>query len=186
MMSMNIEYVGKHFELDDQIKTFTEDKLHKVTKFVEEPVEVRVTLETEKHRHIADIHIAHRFGVLQATEATDNMRDAVNLAVDKVEKQARRSRKKYMDKRRRADRSIQGEHGWGVAVLESSSVGSGQEPKVIESGNMPVKPMTIDEAALALESSGHEFVVFRDAGSDRVNVLYRRRDNNYGLIAPEH
>ena len=65
---MNIDYVARNFELEDRIRDFTEDKMRKVTKFLEEPVEIRVTLEQEKHRNIADLHIAHRFGLIQAIE----------------------------------------------------------------------------------------------------------------------
>jgi len=71
-----------------------------------------------------------------------------------------------------------------VEVLESNSVRGGA-PRIIESTHMSIKPMTIEEAALRLEDSELAFVVFRDSTSDRVNVLYRRKDQNYGLIAPE-
>lgn len=68
-------------------------------------------------------------------------------------------------------------------VLEASSIVSGQAPRVIKSSALSIKPMSLDEAALQLESSKNDFVVFRDSGSDEVNVLYKRRDKNYGLIS---
>lgn len=179
---MNIEFVARNYRLDDRIRTFTSDKLHKVIKFLEEPVEVRVTLEQEKHRHIADLHLAHRFGVIQANEAMDNMFDAVNLAVDKAEKQARRTKAKFRDKRRKADR-VNGQQ-WPVEVLDRASIGGGSGPQIIKSSVLSIKPMSIEEAALQLEGSKNDFVVFRDAGSDQVSVLYKRKDNNYGLISP--
>jgi putative sigma-54 modulation protein len=181
---MNIEFVARNFTLHDDVRQFTADKLRKATKFLEEPLEVRVTLEVEKHRHMADLHIAHRYGVVQANEETPEMKDAINLAVDKVEKQARRSRKRHVDSRRRADRARQADEHWPIAVVASDSLRGGS-PRVIESIRIDIKPMTIEEAALELEDSQHGFVVFRDAGNDRVSVLYRRRDSNYGLIAPE-
>jgi putative sigma-54 modulation protein len=182
---MNIEYVGRNYELDDRVRRYAESKLAKLEKFLQEPVEVRVTLEVEKHRQIAEVHVAHRHGVLQATEETADMLDAVNLAVDKVEKQARRSRKKHVGKRRRTDRA--NGQVWPLAVLERESVGgaAGGPPRIIKSTRLQIKPMTIDEAALQLETSKNDFVVFWDSTSDRVSVLYKRRDSNYGLIAPE-
>jgi putative sigma-54 modulation protein len=179
---MNIEYVARNYPLDEHIRTFTEDKLEKLVKFLEEPVEIRVTLEQEKHRHIAELHVAHRRGVLQATEENDDMYDAVNLVVDKAEKQARRSRKKSKDKRRRANRE---EPGWPLEVVERESVKKGSRPRVIETSVLAIKPMNIEEAALQLEDSNNGFVVFRDATSDRISVLYKRKDDNYGLISPE-
>lgn len=180
---MNIEYTGRNYQIDDRLRVYTEDKLGKLDKFLQEPVEIRVTLETEKRRQIAEIHVHHRLGVLQATEETEDMYDAINLAVDKVEKQARRSTRKMIDKRRRADR-INGQD-WPLEVVEAASVGSGGAPRIIESTRVQIKPMSIEEAALQLDNANHEFIVFRDATSERVSVLYKRKDNNYGLISPE-
>lgn len=181
---MQIDYTCRNVHLDERLRRFIEQKLGKVAKFVEEPVEVKVILEIEKHRHIAELHIAHRLGVAQAAEEHDgSLLDAINLAVDKAEKQVRRSRKKLADKRRRADRT--NGHRWPMAVLERASVGAGTTPRIIESTHVEIKPMTIEEAAIELETAEHGFVVFRDAQSDRLNVLFKRRDHNYGLIAPE-
>ncbi len=181
---MNVEYVARNFEQNDAIRAYTEKKLAKILKFVEEPVEVRVTMEQEKHRHIAEVALAHRHGHIQATEETDDMVDAINLAVEKVEKQARRSRKKFMDQRRKRDRQVEEPH-WPVEVLEADALTSGQGPQVIQRNVLPIKPMSVEEAALQLEGSSNDFVVFKDAASDQVSVLYKRRDANYGLISPE-
>lgn len=179
---MNIEFVGRGYRLDDGVRQFAQEKLDKVSKFLEEPVEVRITLEVEKHRQIADVHIAHRLGIVQAKEEAGDMYDALNTAVDKAEKQARRSRKKLTGRKRRND-SIH--HQWPLEVVERSSLGGGGEKKIVRSTQLQIKPMSIDEAALHLESSKNDFVVFRDATTDKVHVLYKRKDDHYGLIAPE-
>jgi putative sigma-54 modulation protein len=180
---MKIDYTGRNVHIDDGLREFVERKLAKVTKFVDEPVEVRLILEVEKRRHIAELHITHRHGVVQAKEETDSsLKDAVNLAVDKAEKQARRSSKKRVDQRRRGDRNGQ---RWPLEVLERQSVVAGATPVIMESTHLAIKPMTIEEAALELETSNHGFVVFRDAANDRLRVLYKRKDDNYGLIAPD-
>lgn len=180
---MNIEYVGRHFHLDDQTKAYAADKITKLGPFVEEPVEIRVLLETEKNRQKAEVHVSHRFGTFQAADEAENMLDSINHAVDKIVKQARRSRKKFIDKRRREGRHISHEESrWPIDVIERESVKQEGGPKVIRSGHIPIKPMTIDEAALSLESSRNDFFVFRDAGSGEVSVLYKRKDDNYGLV----
>ena len=181
---MNIEYFGRNVQIDDRLRAYAADKLDKLVKFLQEPVEIRVTLETEKHRQIAEVHVHHRLGVLQATEETGDLYDAVNLAVDKVEKQARRSTRKRIDKRRRADR-VNGRDTWPLAVVERASVGAGGPPRVIRNTRLQIKPMSIEEAALQLDGGKDAFVVFRDAAGDRISVLYKRKDNNYGLIAPD-
>ena len=180
---MNIDFVAHSVQLDDRISEYAAGKLGKLTKFLDEPIDVRVSLAQERHRCMAELHIAHRFGLIQATEETDDVLDAINMAVDKAGKQARRSRKKFMDKRRKADRNNGNQ--WPVDVLERGSVGGGAKPRIIKSSYLSIKPMSLDEAALHLEKSSNDFVVFRDAQLDQVSVLYKRKDNNYGLISPE-
>lgn len=179
---MNIDYVARHSRLDDETREHAERKLTKALRFLEEPIEIRVILDESKHRKQADIHASHRFGTLQATEETDSYVEAINLAVAKIEKQARRSRDKAKGRKRRAHT---GPNKWPMAVLAPESVGTGDSPRIVESFQLAIKPMNLDEAALELKNSENQFVVFRDADSDRVSVLYRRRDDNYGLITPE-
>ncbi len=181
---MKIEFTGRHFHVGDRAKKFTESKLAKLKKFLDEPVEVHVILEIEKRRQIAEFHVSHRHGVLQATEESEHMREAIHAGVEKIEKQARRSRKKFMDQRRRAQRQDDNHH-WPLEVLDADSISGGELPRIIKTGRLPIRPMTIDEAALELDQSKNEFFVFRDSGTDRVSVIYRRKDANLGLIAPE-
>lgn len=179
---MKVDFTGRHFPLDDEIREFTLKKLAKLEPFVEDPADAHVVLEVEKNRQIAEILVSHRHGSVQATESADTMMDAVNVVVDKIEKQARRARKKFMDKRRRAQR---GEHHWPMDVIEAPSLQGGEAPRVVKTSRLPIKPMTIDEAALELERSKNEFFVFLDSTNDKVSVLYRRKDEHFGLIAPE-
>lgn len=183
---MKTEIIGRNTPIDDRLRGLVEKKLAKLERFLDEPIEARVTLTTEKHSHLAELHVTHRGGVLQGTEHTDgSFQEAVQRAVEKVEEAARRTHQKTVDNRRRAaGRSDRGQR-WPVEVLEQDSVGEGRAPRVIETGQIAIKPMTLDEAALALDASEHGVVVFRDSTSDRLSVLYKRKDRNYGLIAPE-
>lgn len=177
---MKTEIIGRNVNVDDRLRAFAEQKLQKLEKFIEEPAESRLTLTSERHRHVAELHVTHRQGDFKATEETDgNFRDAVHRVVDRVEEQARRAHQKTVDKRRRGSN-----HRWPVEVLEQGSLAGGA-PRVIETGQLHIKPMTIEEAALELDGSEDGFVVFRDSTSDRLSVLYKRKDQNYGLIAPE-
>lgn len=179
---MNIEYVGRNYSVDDQIREYAEDLLPKITKFLDEPVDVRVTLEVEKRRHVVDVHVAHKLGVLQSREESGDMYDALHAAMEKAEKQARRARKKLTDRKRKGSNNVP---DWPVDVVDRASLGGGDTPRIIRSSRLHIKPMSIEEAALQLDGSKNEFIVFRDAASNKVNVLYKRKDDNYGLIAPE-
>ncbi len=180
---MKIEFTGRHYHVGERAKQFIEKKMMKLAKFIDEPVEVHAILEIEKRRKIAEFHVSHRHGVLQATEEAEQMRDAIHAGIEKIGKQARRSRKKFMDQRRRAQRQDDGHH-WPLEVIDAASA-SGGIRRVVKTGRLQIKPMTIDEAALELDQSKNEFFVFRDSGTDRVSVIYRRKDANFGLIAPE-
>ena len=182
---MNIEFQSRHYELDDEIREYANRKLEKVTRFLEEPIEIRVTLQGTKHGRVADLHVSHRHDVLQVAEETDEMRDAINLAVDKLQRLAKRSRKKFQGRRRRADRKTNGANAWPLEVVERHSVSDQEGPRIIESTELTIKPMSLEEAALGLDASEHQFVVFRNAANDRVSVLYKRSDSHYGLISPE-
>jgi len=183
---MKIETIGRNVPVDDRLRATVEKKLQKLIKLVDEPIEARVTLSLEKHLHVAEFHVTHRLGILQATEESDvNLLDAINLGVDKTVGQARKAHQKLVGKRRGDKRGETDGSRWPIDVLDQGSVRGGGAPRIIESTHMPIKPMTIEEAALRLEDAEDGFVVFRDAASSRVNVLYRRKDQNYGLIVPE-
>jgi putative sigma-54 modulation protein len=183
---MKTEIVGRNTAIDDRLRQLVEQKLRKLEKFLDEPVEARVTLITEKHSHVVELHVAHRDGVLQGTETTEgSFQEAVQRAVAKVEEAARRTHQKLVDKRRRSVDRTDPSHRWPVEILDQESVGDGRAPRVIETSHLAIKPMTLDEAALELDGSEHGFVVFRDSTSDRLSVLYKRKDQHYGLIAPE-
>ncbi|MCG8458213.1 MAG: ribosome-associated translation inhibitor RaiA [Holophagales bacterium] len=180
---MKVELTGRHIQLHEDIKSYSEKKLAKLEKLLEEPIDVHLILEVEKLRSIAEIHATHRLGVIQAKQEASDLETAVHDVIDTAIKQARRGRKKLLDKRRRSA-PPKTEH-WPVDVLERTSLKGEEGPRVIKRNTLPIKPMTVDEASLALEDSKNDFYVFLDAGTEKVSVIYRRKDDNYGLIAPE-
>lgn len=99
---MQIDFVGRGMQLSDDIRAYAEAKLSGTVRFLEEPVEIRVVLEENGHRKIAEMHLHHRFGVMQAMEETDDWKMSIHDAAAKIEKQARRARKKFIDKRHRS------------------------------------------------------------------------------------
>ena len=179
---MKIDFTARHCSIDDPLKEYAEKRLVRLERYLDEPLSVQVILEVEKHRQIAELIVHHRQGSLQATEEAEDMREALHRAADKAEKQARRSHKKFIDKRRRMQQKAA---QWPLEVLAAESVSTGERPRVIKSSSLSIKPMTIDEASMQLERSKNDFFVFRDSATDRVSVLYRRRDNHLGLISPE-
>lgn len=181
---MQIEFVARDFRLNQTVRDLTTGKLKKLEKFLHEPIAAHVVLEVKKHRHRAEIQIHHRHGSLQATEETEGMEGSLNLVVDKLEKQARRSSKKFQTTRRRAARRDSNEI-WAHSVVKASRDEEGSPRRIVASNRLQVKPMALDEAVMQLESSGSEFLVFRESEAQAVRVLYKRKDGDYGLIAPQ-
>ena len=112
---MNIDFTGRHVELDDRIRSHAEERLGKVVKHLGEPVEVHVRLENEKFRKIAEIQINHRRGALRSREESTELTEAITLAADHLERQAKRSRGRVIDRRRRAGRQNGGGREWQPA-----------------------------------------------------------------------
>jgi putative sigma-54 modulation protein len=102
---MNIEFVGRHVALDDRIRKQAEEKIGRIAKLLREPVEVHVTLESEKFRQMAEVRVRQRRGELLAREEATDLGEALNLAVDKIDGQARRRRERNANRRRRAARN---------------------------------------------------------------------------------
>jgi putative sigma-54 modulation protein len=167
------------------VRQLTEKKLAKITKYFNDILDVRVELEQERHLYVADLFVKGKDFDIHSSSQHKEMTAAIQDAVDKLEMQARRAKtrlKKHKGRSSAAESAA--ESAWSVDVLESESLGRG-EPRIVERSSIPIKPMTVEEAAMQLEDGTLDFLVFRNASTDRVNVLYRRPDNNLGLITPE-
>jgi putative sigma-54 modulation protein len=178
---MNLQVTGRNVEVSDQILKYAEDTLAKLDRLVKDPTRVELELAVEKNPSIADNHVAEatvwtKGPVLRAREASGDMKASIDQLVDKLERQVKRYRTKRRPRKHdRPDGAIS-----EPAPLELSD----EETSIVKTKQFAVKPMAPDEAVLQLELVGHDFFVFRNAESDEVNVVYRRRDGDYGLIEP--
>jgi putative sigma-54 modulation protein len=178
---MRLQVKGRNVEVSEQIRTYAQEKLRKLDRLVADPTRVELELALEKNPKIAANHIAEatvwtKGPVLRARESSADMKASIDQLVDKLERQVKRYREKRRPRRHtRAD---------GAAELPPLT-GSEGEPTIVKTKQFTVKPMSPEEAVLQLELVGHEFFVFRNGDSGEVNVLYRRRDGDFGLIEPE-
>jgi putative sigma-54 modulation protein len=178
---MRIDYVARKVVLTDTVRDLAEKKLAKIKKYFNEIIDIRLEVEQERHLYVADIFVKGKDFDIKSTSQSKELTSAIQEAVDKLEMQARRAKTRLKDKKRRGGEQAK---SWPVDIIEPESVASGS-PRIVESNDLQIKPMTIEEAALQLEESSDDFIVFRNAITDNVNVLYRRADNNLGLIRPE-
>src|SRR6186713_3073893 len=178
---MQLEVKGKNVEVSDSIRSYAESKLRRLERQLSDPTVVELELAVERNPSIADNHVAEatvwtKGPVLRAREASGDMKASIDQLVDKLERQVKR----YRDKRRPRKHDRPDNVMPEPAPLERLEEGAA----IVKTKQFAVKPMAPDEAVLQLELVGHDFFVFRNADSDQVNVVYRRRDGNYGLIEP--
>ena len=181
---MKIDYIARKVELTEASRELAEKKLAKITKYFNDILDARLEVELERHLHVVDLSIKGKDFDVQATAQNKDMMAAIQDAVDKIEIQARRAKARLKDHKKRAGSGAKMDQGWSVDVFERDSVTSG-EPRIVERSSIPIKPMSVEEAVLQLDDSQYDFLVFRNASTDKVNVLYRRDDKNLGLITPE-
>lgn len=181
---MQISVTFRHMEPVEELKQYAYSKITKVKKYFYNPIEANIILSREKHRNIAEVTlVANRF-TLKGQEETADMYSAIDLVMDKIERQA----KKYKDKIRRhkTNHNISPVKIQMEEVLSSEGMDIEDGSHIVETKNFSVKPMSLEEAVLQMDLfKKNEFLVFMNDASGEVNVLYRRKDGNYGLILPE-
>jgi putative sigma-54 modulation protein len=178
-MMMRIKLSLRNIEPSDPLKLYVEDKLARVKKYLEEPIEAHVVLRVEKFRHIAEVSIDASGIRLNGAEETDDMYSSIDLLVDSLEAQAARKGKEKVSRRRSGGGSRE---SVGLHEPAGQTTEDEQEPRVIRAEQVYAKPMHLDEAVMELNLSTGEFMVFTNRSTNRVNVLYRRKDGNLGLI----
>lgn len=186
---MNIEISGRNYEVTERIRELIGTKLEKVLKYFHDIIEIRCVLNVEKHRNICEIMIIAREPDVKTVQESDTMEDAIQKAIEAIKRQAQRNHEKLTDqhKGRRSNGNAPVPTEWEVNVLERAAPGQTDQsaPRIIRTTNIPIRPMSIEQAALMLDDSSNEFIVFQDVDTEKVTVIYKRRDNNFGMIAPE-
>jgi len=177
---MRVDITGRHVQVTPPLRRLIDQALEKLERILNDrAVSATVTLTKEKYRHIAEI-IVHARGdhTLTGVGQGNTWPLALRQAEAKVEIQAKKLKSKWTDGRHRVARAD------GNGRTAPTRPNTSPTPRVIR-GRYPVKPMSIEDAALRLESGAEAFVVFRDAESDSVSILYRRKDGNLALIEPD-
>jgi len=175
---MQTSVTFKNLDSSDHLKSYVADKLDRLDKYLDNPAEANVVLTVEKFRHTAEINVAGDRLSINGKEETNDMYSAIDMVLDKLEKQIKKNKQKIRERRtssKNRNRSMLEEEG---ILLEDDN------ERQIKITNIEYKPMDIDEAVLQMDLIEDTFLVFTNAKSDQINVLYRRRDGHYGLIQP--
>ncbi len=174
---MNINYTARHTSVTPDVKKHCERRLRAIEKLLGYPVEADLILSVEKYRHKAEINVKIKGATLNTVEETHDMFSSMGLAFDNIEKRVKKEQEKLRGRKRRKNREVMSV----PPPLETED----QPVRVIPSRDFSLKPMSVEEALLQLESRKKEIFVFRKFDSEKWAVLYRRKDGNYGLVEPE-
>ncbi len=174
---MNYIISGKNIDVTEGLKTAIYDKLGRLEKFFTDDTDAQVTLSVEKERQKIEVTIPMKGHIIRAEQASDDMYVSIDLVVEVIERQVTRYKKKIVDKEQNAN--------YIKDDFFSDEDTDDEEVKIIRSKRFAVKPMYPEDACVQMELLGHNFYVFRNAETEEVNVVYKRKGNTYGLIEPE-
>jgi len=177
---MKFEYTGRHVEVSPALRRHVEEHFKKLDHiFNDSTLSTHVIIDVEKNRQIGEIIVNWRDHTLTAKDTNADMYMALTRAMAKIEKQAVKLKKKIID-RKKGVRSTASVAPPPDGHIEATP----RPPRIIPARRYAVKPMTAEEASLRLGEEPDQFLVFRDADTQRLGVIYKRKDGNYGLIEP--
>lgn len=171
---MKVQVRGRNMEVTGALKDYVEKRLGKLDKYIDNLGDAQVTLTVEKDSHRIEVTIPINGMILRGEEATADMYASTDMVVEKLEKQIERHKGKLV---KRIGKGLV-ENRVAVVIPEDDG------PRVVRTKRFAIKPMAIDEAVLQMNLLGHSFFVFSNAETDQVNVVYKRKDGNFGLIEP--
>ena len=175
---MHFTIVGKNIEVSSGLRNSVEEKIGKLEKYFAPDTEVHVTLSVEKDRHKIEVTIPVKGNIIRSEQVSNDMYVSIDLVEEIIEKQMKKYKNKIIDR-------SQGGGSFQKSYVEQDYVDD-SEVKIVRSKRFGFKPMYPEDACVQMELLGHSFYVFRNAETDEVNVVYKRRGNTYGLIEPEN
>ncbi len=178
---MKIIFKGKNIEVTEALRNYVEKRLSKIERYLDHILEVIVTLSVEKSRQIVEVTLQTNGALIRAEEETNDMYTSIDKVTDKLVKQIKKYKEKYFQKPYPKVGGVESINE-GVSLEGSEST---LEPKIIRTKKFAIKPMSVEEAAMQMDLLGHSFFVFANDETDKVNVLYKRKDGNFGLIEPD-
>ncbi len=176
---MKLTIIGKNMELTEGIKVAVEEKLSKIGKYFNDDIDVRATVRAKKNRQTIEVTIIPISGnIIRAEDSQDNLYAAIDIVVDKLSKQLRKYKTKLINKHHDSG-SIRFEN------IDSIPMNEENEMKIVRRKKFGFKPMSEEEAILQMELLGHNFFVFTNSETEEMNVIYKRKTGNYGIIEQE-
>ena len=168
---------GKNIDVTEGLRSAVEDKLGKLERYFTPETEVIVTLSVEKERQKIEVTIPVKGNIIRSEQVSNDMYVSIDLVEEVIERQLRKYKNKIVDKKQ--------EGGNFQQAFMDKEYEEDDEVKIIRTKRFGMKPMYPEDACVQMELLGHNFFVFRNAETEEVNVVYKRKGSTYGLIEPE-
>jgi len=175
---MKVSVTFRNMEPSDSLKEYASEKCMRLKKYIHRPTDVNIILAKHKYRNRAEIKMAHAGVVMKGEENTEDMYSSIDLALDKVERQVKRLKGKLQEHRAGSQASELSN------LTQETDVDEEAEDRVreIDSEEFFAKPMSVEEAVMQMDLNTNDFLVFVNSSTNDVNVVYKKRDGNIGLI----
>ena len=174
---MRITITGRNIDITDGLRSAVEDKLSKLEKYFTPDTDVFVTLSVEKERQKIEVTIPVKGNIIRSEQVSNDMYVSIDLVEEVIERQLKKYKNKLVSKQQNAA-------SFRKEFIETE-VSTDDEIQIIRTKRFGMKPMYPEDACVQMELLGHNFFVFRNAETEEVNVVYKRKGNTYGLIEPE-
>jgi len=169
---------GKNIDVTEGLKNAVYEKIGKLERYFTPETEVHVTFSVEKERQKIEVTIPVKGSIIRAEEVSNDMYVSIDLVEEVIERQLRKYKNKLISQKQAAA-------NFNKAFIEDDYV-EDDGIKIVKTKKFAIKPMDPEEACVQMELLGHNFFVFRNAETNEVNVVYKRKGNTYGLIEPEY
>ncbi len=174
---------GRNINVTDPLRDYAEEKVGKVTRYFDRIIKTEIEMSVEKNpkiqeNQVVEVTIHSSWPLIRAKESATDMYQAIDLVTDKLERRIKQMKAKVIDRAQHGGNSLK-------AAAVPAEEETEEEFRIVRSKSFALKPMTPEEATLQMDLLGHSFYVFINADTGDTNVVYKRRDGNYGLIEPE-
>ena len=174
---MKFVITGRNIEVTEGLRAAVEEKIGKLERYFTQETEIHVTLSVEKERQKIEVTIPVKGNIIRSEQVSNDMYVSIDLVEEIIERQLKKYKNKLVDAK-------QGSAHFNREFIENDYDGE-DEVNIIRTKRFGVKPMYPEDACIQMELLGHNFYMFRNAETDEVNVVYKRKGNTYGLIEPE-
>ncbi|WP_281532315.1 ribosome hibernation-promoting factor, HPF/YfiA family [Anaerocolumna aminovalerica] len=168
---------GKNIDVTEGLKSAVYEKIGKLERYFTPDTEIHVTMSVEKERQRIEVTIPMKGTIIRAEQVSNDMYVSIDLVEEIIERQLRKYKNKLIEQKQAAI-------NFNQAFIEDDYA-EDDSIKIVKTKKFAIKPMDPEEACIQMELLGHNFFVYRNAETDEVNVVYKRKGNTYGLIEPE-